>query len=157
MVSGWSGYGTLGYGTNNTVYAPTKRFLNTSWSWLGSQTPTLNCSQSNDLFTASGSSKGNKKLIYPIGLITADEVILAGGFGGSNNSSYYLYTGQDYWTLSPRFFNGGYASVFYVNSTGFLSSANVNGSYGVRPVINLKADLSFTGEGTIDSPYEVIG
>ncbi len=35
-------------------------------------------------------SKGNKKLSNPIGLITADEVIMAGGSWNSENSSYYL-------------------------------------------------------------------
>ena len=156
VVSGWSGCGTLGYGTNNTVYAPTKRFMSTSWSWLGSQTPTLNCSQSNDLFTASGSSKGNKKLIYPIGLITADEVILAGGFGGTGNSSYYLYTGQTYWTMSPYRFVGTGASVFYVDSDGSLGNRNVNGTRGIRPVINLSADVRLSGTGTSTNPYVIL-
>lgn len=27
---------------------------------------------------------------------------------------------------------------------------------GIRPVINLKADVQFTGNGTIDSPYEIV-
>ena len=107
------------------------------------------------MFTVSGSSKGNHKLTYPIGLITSDEVVLAGGFGGSSNNSYYLYTGQYYWTMSPAVYNG-YAIVFRVFSDGSLSSGNgVDIANGVRPVINLKADVSFTGEGTASNPYEV--
>ncbi len=151
----WADDTKRGYGTNKTAYAPYSRFLTTRNSWAFTQTPTLNCSQSNDLFTTSESSKGNKKLTYPIGLITADEVVLAGGFGGSNNTSYYLYTGQHYWTMSPRYFNGYYAYVFAVHSDGSLDYWNVNSGSGVRPVINLKADVSFTGEGTASNPYEV--
>ena len=155
IVSGYSGYGTLGYGINATVYAPTSRFLNTSWSWLSTQNPTLKCSQSNDLFTASSSSKGNKKLTNPIGLITADEVVFAGGFGGTNNSNYYLNTGQYYWTMSPYSFgSSGDARVFVV-ALASLTDYRVNAATGVRPVINLKADVRLTGDGTSSSPYVV--
>ena len=109
------------------------------------------------MFTVSGSSKGNHKLTYPVGLITSDEVVLAGGFGGSGNSSYYLYTGQNYWTMSPYFFDGSIAYVFYVDSDGGLNYWYVDWSaLGVRPVINLKADTQFTGSGTVESPFEVV-
>ena len=158
IVSGYSGYETLGYGTNATVYAPTSRFLNTSWSWLGTQNPTLKCSQSNDLYTISGSSKGNHALTYPIGLITADEVILAGGFGGSSNSSYYLYNNAYYWTMSPSFFDAvlSYARMFFVYSDGGLGDDRVSDTYGVRPVINLSADITISsGNGTSETPYIV--
>ena len=147
-------YGTLGYGTNATAYAPLGR-LYQSGSWKSSQTPSLRCTNTNDLFTVSGSSKGNQELAYPIGLITSDEVVLAGGFGGRNNTSYYLYTNQTYWTMSPSGFNGSNASVFRVPSSGYLTSFNVNSAWGVRPVINLKADVTISGSGTASSPYVV--
>ena len=147
-----------GYGTNTTAYAPFSRFLTTSWDWITiSQTPTLECSQeSSDLFTVNESSKGNHELMYPIGLITADEVVLAGGFGGTVNQSYYLYTGQTSWTMSPSWFNNS-ASVFYVHSNGNLSNWGVNNTYGVRPVINLDANVTLSGSGTSDDPYVVEG
>ena len=151
-----SGYGTTGYGTNATTYAPLGRLMSNG-SWKSSQTPSLKCSQiGNDMFTVSGSSKGNHKLTYPIGLITSDEVVLAGGFAGSSNNSYYLYTGEYYWTMSPYyFFSTGSAHVFRVYSDGNLNSNFVNGTRGVRPVINLKADITITGEGTSSNPYKV--
>ena len=150
-----SGYGTTGYGTNATTYAPLGRLMSNG-SWKSSQTPSLKCSQiGNDMFTVSGSSKGNHKLTYPIGLITSDEVVLAGGFAGSSNNSYYLYTGEYYWTMSPYWF-GSDAVVFYVYSSGNLSGSYVNwAGPGVRPVINLKADITITGEGTSSNPYKV--
>ena len=151
-----SGYGTTGYGTNATGYAPAGRLMSNG-RYKSSQAPSLKCSQiGNDMFTVSGSSKGNHKLTYPIGLITSDEVVLAGGFGGSSNSSYYLHTGQDYWTMSPHCFNGSWANVFNVNSGGNLYGNLVSYSFGVRPVINLKADVRIEGEGTATQPYQVV-
>ena len=152
----WSGYGNLGYGTNATGYAPAGRLISNG-SYKSSQTPSLKCSQiGNDMFTVSGSSKGNHKLIYPIGLITSDEVVLAGGLGGSSNSSYYLYNNQWYWTMSPSDFRStGYALVFVVFSNGNFGNYGVNNTYGVRPVINLKADITITGEGTSSNPYTI--
>ena len=157
-----SGYGTTGYGTNATTYAPLGRLMSNG-SWKSSQTPSLKCSQiGNDMFTVSGSSKGNHKLTYPVGLITADEVVLAGGFGGSSNTSYYLHTGEYYWTMSPSYFDSagpaGYAYVFIVDSDGNLNFSNyyVGRTNGVRPVINLKADVTITrGNGSSSSPFEV--
>ncbi len=138
-----------GYGTTTTYYgARYRNYTNT--------TPDLRCTYaSNDLYTTDKASEGNKKLTYPIGLITADEVTLAGGYYGSSNYGYWLYTGSVYWTLSPFHFRNGYAYVFDVSSSGGLSSNPVGNTFGVRPVINLKADVSFTGNGTTSTPYEV--
>ena len=155
----WTSDTKRGYGTNTTAYAPFSRFLTTSNSWnSSSQKPTLKCSQmANDMFTVSGSSKGNHKLTYPVGLITADEVVLAGGFGGTANQSYYLYTNQYYWTMSPYSYYGGWARVFRVISTGGLYYSSVDSAWGVRPVINLKADVTITGgNGSSSSPFDVI-
>ena len=146
-----------GYGTNQTYYAAYGRILQNG-RYKSSQAPSLKCSQiGNDMFTVSGSSKGNHKLTYPVGLITSDEVVLAGGFGGQTNSSYYLNMGQNYWTMSPCYAGSdGWAYVFNVYSDGYLSNYYVIDTYGVRPVINLKADVTITGEGTSDDPYVVV-
>ena len=109
------------------------------------KTPTLQCSNTNDIYTTK------------VGLITADEVSMAGGvYASNNNNSYYLYTGQNYLTMSPSAFNStGNAFVFYVRSSGGLGYANANNAYGVRPVLNLSADITLTGEGTMSDPYIV--
>ena len=117
--------------------------------------PTFKCSNSNDLYTTSTSSKGNKKLSNPIGLITADEVVMAGGSWSSGNSSYYLYNNAAYWTMSPRYFSGSNARVFAVNSDGILIDWLVGYALGVRPVINLSADVKVTGSGTTGDPFVV--
>ena len=123
--------GSGGTGTTTTYYGAFIRII-PGGSWGTTQTPTFKCKNSSDLFTKSGSSKGNKSLTNPIGLITADEVVYAGGFGGTANKSYYLYTGQVYWTLSP--YNAINANVFRVNSDGNLNATNVNNTNGVRPI-----------------------
>ena len=110
------------------------------------------------MFTVTGASKGNKALTYPVGLILADEVAYAGGIDGSYNTSYYLYNDQSYWTMTPDYYYGG-AYVFYVYPSGWLDHDGVSHEYGVRPVINLKADTQFKAGslGTADSPYIVVG
>ena len=145
--------GSGGTGTTQTYYEAYIR-LETNKS------PDLKCTNTTDLYTASGSSKGNKALTSPIGLITADEVSMAGGVSGGvyvrPNSSYYLYTGQYYWTLSPYFFNGSYAFAFRVTSDGSLSYTIVNVTNGVRPVLNLSSDVIVkSGNGTASTPYEI--
>ena len=153
----WNSDTKRGYGTNTTAYAPFSRFLTTGGSWASTQNPTFKCSQiSSDMFTPTASSKGNKKLSSPVGLITADEVVFAGGKGGTNNTSYYLYTGQNYWTMSPFNFTSGSAWGFFVYSDGTFGYSNVNGSSGVRPVINLSADVKVTGSGTSSDPFVVV-
>ena len=141
--------GSGGTGTTQTYYGGYIRLIT-------NKSPDLKCKNSSDLYTVSGSSKGNKKLANPIGLITADEVSMAGGVWLTTNKSYYLYTGQTYWTMSPCNFNGSYASVFRVRPTGYLHDTNVDDTYGVRPVINLAHDVVIkSGNGTSSTPYEV--
>jgi len=146
--------GLGGAGTTKTYYGAYLRFYN-GGSWGTTQTPTFKCKNSSDLFTKSGSSKGNKTLTNPIGLVTADEVVYAGGLGEKENSNYYLYSGQTYWTMSPRSFGLSHSYVFLVESDGSFGARNVDFPYGVRPVINLRADLELTGTGTMNDPYQV--
>ncbi len=132
---------------NNTVrFKPYQRLENYPVE------PSLKCSQSN-LFTKTG-SKGNNQLTNPVGSITADEVVFAGGTG--SNPGYYLNTGYDYWTMSPSTFAARLAQVFYVSSLGGLVSERIDTSFATVPVINLKADTQFIGEGTSTDPYVVV-
>ena len=137
-----------GTGTTTTYYAGYIRLYT-------NKQPTFECSNSSDLYTTSGSSQGNKALQYPIGLITADEVAYAGGVRAITNQSYYLYTGQYYWTMSPADYPS--ARVFYVNSDGYLNIDRVDWpDGGVRPVINLKSSVQVTGgDGSSGNPYVI--
>ena len=132
-----------GTGTSVTDYRP------------HSGNKTLKCSQQNDRFTVDDEVIGNGALTYPVGLLTIDEGYLAGGPWVSN-SGYYLYTGNDYWTMSPHRFNGAFPYVDFVTSTGGVTSSDtVFNSYGVRPVLNLKSGSLKSGSGTATDPFLV--
>ena len=136
--------------SKTTIFSPYYRVLN-------QKQPSLSCSQDSDKFTVSP-EKGNGKLTYPVGLITVDEAAFAGGVYLSANPEYYLYTGQTYWTMSPSYFNSStaHANAWYVYSSGYLYATWVATSLGVRPVVNLSADILITGgDGTKVNPYMV--
>ena len=166
-----------GYISKTAIYCNDRTVGSGSWSATGStafyyagftrlytnKTPTFVCSNANDKFTAS-TSTGNGKLTHPIGLITADEISYAGGLYGTANSNYYIAqnasSGASYWgTMSPSYWNGRFAFVFYVggsSNAGRLSNDVVYNLRGVRPVISLKACvIASGGSGTASNPYTV--
>ena len=120
------------------------------------KTPSLKCAQDNDKFKVSNASA---KLDYPISLITADEVAMAGGVWNMPNSNYYLYNGQYFWTLSPASFISSYSRAYVLRvlpSGAIIDWYYVADSFGARPVINLKANTQITkGDGTALNPFVV--
>ena len=115
----------------------------------GSESASLQCSDVDIL------SQDNGRLPNPIGLVTADEAALA-GVTWNNQKESYLNTGQYYWTMSPCWYNSGGAYVFAVDdSGGYLDDDRVNGTLGVRPVINLKSAIPLSGSGTTDDPFKI--
>ena len=143
---------------STSTYSSSNNFDYAGWERLyTNKTPQLTCPNlARDGFTTTTSSIGNKALTYPIGLITADEVSLAGGVRGTSNSSYYLYTGQWYWALSASGWGRGYAYEFSVRSHGGLYNNSVSSSDGVRPVVSLRTSTLVTsGTGTETDPYVI--
>ena len=133
-----------------------------SWSSTGSHTYAVFgrlVSNSNNVNPSFKCSNSSDLLKIPVGLITADEVVMAGLAWNANNSSNYLYTNQVYWTMSPATHDSSVAYpawAYYVNSYGSLSNLWVNNEYGVRPVINLRNDITIlSGNGTATNPYVV--
>ena len=156
----YSSYGDLGYGTNATLYGASHRA-----SWISNNpNPSLVCHNNNDKFTVDGKN-GNGKLTNPVGLITLDEVILAGfNTEYSNISDYkdttnYLYTNSDYWTFSPVLLldlrDYGLAFLGYVFKSGSVSFSSADVVNGVRPVVSLASGTLVTGSGTTTNPYVV--
>ena len=134
----WSATGSHNYAAYGRLYNK------------GSESASLQCSDVDIL------SQDNGRLPNPIGLVTADEVALA-GVTWSNPQSSYLNTGQNYWTMSPSMSINGFAGVFRVYSSGRLIDDRVNYSNGVRPVINLKANIAISsGNGSSDTPFVVL-
>ena len=118
------------------------------------KTPTLLCSNKNDRFTVSDTAIGNGALTYPIGLITVDEIMMAGNrFQTSADWHGYLYTDEDYWTMSPSMVYSGKAGDFFYSSNGGFREYYSNEVMGIRPVINVKGNIVVTGTGEFDDPY----
>ena len=134
-----------------TYYAAYDRYY-TNYS------PSLVCPNAkNDLFTVS-ETDGNQALTYPIGLITIDELMLAGARNGYVNKLYYPFSGYTYWTMSPYYFNSDLTAAyeFYLGSDGIAGSSWVTTPSGVRPVINLNSNVEITGGiGTQNEPFVV--
>ena len=142
-----------GYGTNSTLYRwgfGPQRGTN-----YGNMKMMLTCPQKNDAFTVSDTSKGNGALTYPVGLLSEDEIVLAGGWDIRSNR-HYLSIGQTWWTSSPQSAGSG-ASVWYLYSNGDATYLDdgVNWNAGVRPVFNLKAEVLAQGSGTATDPYRI--
>ena len=129
------------------------------------KTPTLKCQNTKDKFTIN-TSNGNGALTYPVGLITADEMVYAGGkyYSSSSdaNSSFYLYpgyTGSYFWALSPYYIDYSTAYEFGLESDGYVYFATTGvTSRGVRPSVSLQPGIAMTvgGSGTAAEPF-VIG
>ena len=109
-------------------------------------TPTLKCP------TTSESYGGSYRL--KAGLITADELVLAGESFGVVGNSYLSIGGSNmyYWSMSPAVFSYGSAGVW--DEFEWLNYYLVGTNYAVRPVINVTTDNGFTsGDGAASNPY----
>ena len=148
-----SGYSNLGYGTEETAY----RWSHGPWSSDSyNSSMKLICPQQNDAFTVSDTTNGNGALTYPIGLITTDETVLAGGWDVPNYS-YYLCSGSWYLASSPHDFLGSNAFVSSIGAIGYASSTTSlsDSNDGVRPVLNLSSDVLQNGNGSMNNPYHL--
>ena len=117
--------------------------------------PSYKCTnESNDLFTLSSNTYGNKKLSAPVGLVTADELAYAGSLYYNYNFQVYTHSGYWYWTLSPSFFSNGLSLSSTLNYTGAFGGSGSYSGGGVRSVVSLNsAALVSTGSGTLADPY----
>ena len=161
----WTSDTGLGYGVQVTAYGAVGRFMTGKNSSIitgrtGIQ-PTFKCPQKNDAFTVYDTNKGNGALTYPVGLITADEIVAAGsGKYDTINNKYYLYNPSAwFWSLSPYDIISDIAYVFIVYGNGRLSGNYVSDDStfaAVTPVINLSAEYVKTlrGTGTTIDPYQ---
>ena len=148
--SGWNPNG--GDLTKNLFFGSINRVFNNWYS--DTNVPVMECVNNTDKFSMSNSLA---RLNYPIGFLTADEMILAGASAaGLENESYYLFTGDNYWTASPSDFYL-YAREISIYNGGLSRYNGVGSGYGIRPVISLKLGVKFEngGDGTPTNPYIV--
>lgn len=119
---------------------------------------------------------GNGYLSKPIGLMTTDELVLAGGMVGTaldspyawyyNNGSGTSIIGSGWWwLLTPKFWYATnqkpsqYLVDAYDSYYGRINASNIanTGSSKIRPVISLKTNVVVSGTGTTASPYIIEG
>lgn len=143
-----------GTGTNESAYAGFDRTY-------VSHSPTLKCENKNDRFTVNN-TMGNMELVYPIALATSDELVYAGATGIDpatmtyiTNTEFYLFNGNNCWTMTPFVFAGGYAYVGYLSDSGIVINNGVIYNRGVRPVVSLRSDAILGGSGTMNDPFVV--
>ena len=121
---------------SNINYAPYTRLHSST------PTPTFECNTA-DVVTNN------------FGLITADEIVLAGGKYNSDNSTFYLNNNMAYWAGSPDRFLDGYSIVFVLDPFNGLSDGYVDIGYGVRGVVSLSSESKLLGGGTYNDVYVV--
>ena len=121
---------------SNFEYAPYTRLSSST------PTPTLECNTA-DVVTNN------------LGLITADEIVFAGGKVGAYNSAFYLNNNMGYWAGSPGRFNGGESDVFG-HLLGVLDDGAVYNPLGAaRGVVSLSSESKLLGSGTYNDVYIV--
>ena len=127
--------------------------------------PTIECKNKNDRFTVD-SKNGNGALEYPIGLLTADELILAGNAYHTqysyldSSSTFNTYT-NNIKTMTPYSIVTAStpAMSLVMKSNSQLigkSDLNISSDYFLFPSISLKPGTKYvSGDGSIDNPYIV--
>jgi len=124
--------------------------------------PSLVCARDMDKFTVD-ESNGNGDLEYPIGLLTADEIVMS---GNTPYTGYYPYVEIDVITylssigcsssLSPFEFDYGQAGIYSL-CFGELWFGGVDvGGILIRPAVSLSVNTVVVGgTGMFDNPYIV--
>ena len=134
-------------------------------AYTSNATTSLNCPRGEvDLYHYTTNSTGiSNELKFPVALVTADELNLAGS-GGYYTSYYtptfnvksFMDTGSNFWTLTPSMRRGYGQSLvgFCLRSNGELSKCNVTMESGIRPSISLKPGTEYaSGSGTATDPW----
>jgi len=121
--------------------------------------PSLACSRDMDKFTVD-SANGNGDLTYPIGMPTADEILMAGNTLDQGNTVITYLSIPDYyfWSLSPSDFSDGRADAFGV-AHGGLFNVRVDFPFpGVRASVSLSMTAKpYEGNGSFEFPYNFDG
>ena len=152
--------------TTGTYNTGEEQFFFAAYSRLKTnKTPTYDCANSRDAFSA---SNADAKLTYPIGLMTADETIYAGGsvtdMANSKiwfelNSNKKPLVNAFWWLMTPYIWNEGSLINCYQGHGRFATSLNSDlseSNHIVRPVTSLKSCVLWkSGDGSPENPYEI--
>lgn len=117
--------------------------------------PRLTCDNENDNYSVADLVNGNGMLTYPVGLITLDELYLAGNIIGNDNSNIYTYSGKMDSIGSPVMFSDANEVKFIDFSSTTNAFVRGYNDLAVRPVISIKGTLISDGSGTYNDPYVI--
>ena len=102
---------------------------------------------------------GGLNVSSKVGLLTADEAVMAGASAGEN-TSYYLYIDglqASWWTMTPNKRENNVMSYMALSTNGSLiRDVDETSSIFLRPVITLSRKTQVTGSGTLDDPYQIV-
>ena len=155
--------------TSNVSYSTANYTTLTSWNSKGTlyfygangrinkdNNPMLTCAVDSDRFTVNKiNGKGNSALTYPIGLITIDEVEMAGNNFNESVKSHYLYTGAHYWTGTPAAFDGDFSFEYSAMDESGFSMSDAGIRFAARGVVSLSSESKLLGSGTYNDVYIV--
>lgn len=124
-----------------------KTYYNAMARLANTKEPSLTCTVSTEDFGGLYRLK--------VGLITADELVLAGANIDQVGTSTYINNGTSFYTMTPSNYYYYTTYMLIMNEEGSIKDAIVNNKKGFRPVISLKSNIIVTGKGTIDDPYKI--
>ena len=135
----------------NDMSEPTTNYFGAYNRLYTNKSPQYKCPSSTYGYTV---AKGD--LTYPVALLTADEVAYAGNVNNTANTNNYLKTAENYFTMTPFRYYSTHAYLWYVGTTGELSSNTEKTSYAVVPVISVVQEaLIERGTGLYNDPYVI--
>lgn len=110
-------------------------------------TPSLICQDNSEGFGG--------KYRLKVGLLSADELVMAGALYDNANPSFYLNNNTDFYTMTPSDYYYYSAYMMFLKADGTLDDVSVSQKKAIRPVISLKASTVVVGDGTIENPYKI--
>ena len=126
------------------------QFIDTTKSWNATMPSDTNVStkpQETNIVTA------NVGLLNNYEYYNSYRCISSATCTGSSYSTGYLNIGYYWWLLNPY----NTSNVWRVSYSGYDGHSNPANADGARPSIYLKSGLEFTGDGSKQSPYKIVG
>lgn len=130
-------------------------------------TPYLHVGKDANSFTPDFTCSKENVFTSPVGLLSAEEILVAGSYWDLPNYNYYLYNpnitdSQTSWTMSGSYYSLSekQAGVIVFNQDNrslfdWGQGGNMTQHYGYRPVISIHGNVKILGDGTIDNPYQI--
>lgn len=121
--------------------------------YSGNNPPSLNCPK--EYSYTVNSSTGNGLLKYPVGIINASDLTLAGGKLKTitpelQENVPYIFINVSYWSMSPYAPN----KLMYPNTKNSINDNLITYMAGARPYLSIKNNAYInSGDGTKDNPY----